>query len=296
MKRLFIYFLFAILLVNCSREYKIGKISVVDEARLSNIDIAQIAEELIKGMKNIGISNPSNSNATLKITLVQTNSLKEKGKGKNRYSISASMTATLKDGKIEIFQSESTSYSEADIKNAEVQIKSLLYDALLKLDYQCSIRKLEEAYLLQRFNEKKTPPWQREAIIDEIGNRINSNRITDRDSIFQFLINNFSPKKRDIGDKILGILSSMDIGRFKLSDDQKERLVNEVVRYSIGRENHILIHAINILGKIDNLSARSFIFALSTGSNNNEIRNYAREVYNELNKRDPVNIAPITSK
>jgi len=296
MKRLFIYFLFAILLVSCSREYKVGKISVVDEARLSNIDIAQIAEELIKGMKNIGISNPSNSNATLKITLVQTNSLKEKGKGKNRYSISASMTATLKDGKIEIFQSESTSYSEADSKNAEVQIKSLLYDALLKLDYQCSIRKLEEAYLLQRFNEKKTPPWQRESIIDEIGNRINSNRITDRDSIFQFLINNFSPKKRDIGDKILGILSSMDIDRFKLSDDQKERLVNEVVRYSIGRENHILIHAINILGKIDNLSARSFIFALSTGSNNNEIRNYAREVYNELNKRDPVNIAPITSK
>jgi len=283
--------------MGCSREYKVGKISVVDETSINaKVDIAQTAEELLKGMKNIGTTNPSNSNATLKINISETNSMKERGKGKNRYSVSITMTATLKDSRIEIFQSESTSVSEADIRNAEAQIKTIIYDALLKLDYQCSLRRVEEKRLVERFNDRKTPLWQKEAIIDEIGNRINTNRLENREAMFKFLVDNFSPKRREIGDKILGILSSTDINKFSLSDNQKDILSNELVRYSIGRETHIMIHTITLLSKIGNTSAKAFIFALSTGSPNKDVRNYAKEIYDEINKRDTINSTPITSK
>jgi|GEM_PF-2023883 len=298
MKKIYIiHFVVLALLTGCSREYKVGKISVVDETSINaKVDIAQTAEELLKGMKNIGTTNPSNSNATLKINISETNSMKERGKGKNRYSVSITMTATLKDSRIEIFQSESTSVSEADIRNAEAQIKTIIYDALLKLDYQCSLRRVEEKRLVERFNDRKTPLWQKEAIIDEIGNRINTNRLENREAMFKFLVDNFSPKRREIGDKILGILSSTDINKFSLSDNQKDILSNELVRYSIGRETHIMIHTITLLSKIGNTSAKAFIFALSTGSPNKDVRNYAKEIYDEINKRDTINSTPITSK
>lgn len=281
----------------CSREYSVGKILVVDETQSSPaIDIQTTAERLLKGLKNIKADDPSRSNATLRITLNETNIHKEKGRGKNRYHISLLLTATLKDGSIQIFQSESTSSSEIDKVDPHSQINGLLSDALLKLDYQCTIRKKKEGDLFSIFYDKKTAVWQCETVLEEIANRISSDDIRDRQAVWKFLLQAFTSRKKECGEKIIGIMSSMDISKFYLSENQKDLLSKELIRYCIGKETYIQIHVITILSKLNNDIAKSFIFTLSTGSTNKTVQNHAKEALNEIERR---NISPthtITSK
>ncbi len=285
------------ILGGCSAEYSVGKIMVIDETQSSTkIDISETAERLLKELKNIRTGDPANSNSTLKITISETNSMRETGRGRNRYHISLLLTATFKDGNIQIFQSDSTSNSEINKVDPDSQIKILLYDSLLKIDYQCTIRKREEQNLFKIFADKKTSKWQRETIIDEISNRLTTNNVKDIQSVYNFLFQTFTTKKSDFGEKIIGILSSTDISRFNLNDTQKELLTKELIRYSLGKEAHIQIHVITILSKLKNDIAKSYIFTLSTGSTIKSVQSHAKEVLNELNKNNTNTNHTITSK
>ncbi|MGB9601112.1 MAG: hypothetical protein ACPL7I_11210, partial [Myxococcota bacterium] len=115
-----IKYLISIILIltasGCSKEYSVGKIFVVDETTTNkDLNLSEMAEKLIKKTKNIGIKSTDNSNSTLKITVSEMTVSKDKNKIKNRYSVNLTLTATLKDNSIQIFQSESSSLSEPDV-------------------------------------------------------------------------------------------------------------------------------------------------------------------------------------
>ncbi len=296
MKKILLIFTVLNFIIACSKEYNIGKIYIVDETQMGGeLNLSDIAEHLIKKTKNIGISNPEGSNSTLKITLSETNTQPDRAKIKNRLGISLTLTAKLKDSGIQIFQSDST-ISDSNIQDVHSQIKVLLKDAITKLDYQCTIRKYNEDELLKIFDSKKSLRWQRETIIDELGGRIASGKITDYKKIYRFLFDNFTNNNKEYRDKIIGIFSSVDISRFGLNDEEKSILASKLIKYSIGREVYIQIHTISILSKINNYISRSYIFALSTGSDKKSVRDHAREVFNEIEHRNNLTDNTITSK
>ncbi|MCX7959696.1 MAG: hypothetical protein N3B13_11680, partial [Deltaproteobacteria bacterium] len=173
MKRITFILLNLLIFANCSKEYSVGKIYVVDETQANTkINLSETAENLLKKTKYIGITNPEKSNATLKITLSETNISRDKSKIRNRYNISLTLTATSRENKIQIFQAESSGTSDINHHDIDSQIKTLLYDAIVRLDYQCKIRRYTEDELINMYFEKKTSGWKKSTIIDEMSTRI----------------------------------------------------------------------------------------------------------------------------
>ncbi|MGB9600418.1 MAG: hypothetical protein ACPL7I_07680, partial [Myxococcota bacterium] len=170
------------------------------------------------------------------------------------------------------------------------------YNALLKLDYQCSIRKYKEEELFKLFEDKRLTRWQKETIIDEIGSRLSSGLIVNYEGIWKFLYSIFLKDNKQYGEKILGILSSADFSKFNLSEERKSNLAEALINYSIGKEAHIQMHTISILAKLNNEISRAYIFTLSTGSTNKNIREHAKEVRDALEKRINTPDHTITSK
>ncbi len=293
------FLIFAILLFSaCSKEYNVGKIFVVDETQSNkNLNISEIAEKLLRETRHIGVTSPEKSDSTLKITLSEINVSRDKSKVRNRFSITLTLTASDKNKGLQIFQSDSIGTQDINLQDPYSQIKVLLYDAILKLDYQCNIRKHSEDELIKFYEDKKTAKWQRETIIDEIGNRLNTNLVQNYDKVFNFLYSEcFLKQHRDYGDKVIGILSSSDFSRFRLSDRAKNEIPVTLAKYSLEREPHIQIHTISILAKIDNDISRSIIFTLSTGSTNRNVREHAKEVLSELKKRNSDSDNIVTAK
>ncbi|MCX7944938.1 MAG: hypothetical protein N2746_10570 [Deltaproteobacteria bacterium] len=292
-----IYILLSIWVSSCSREYNIGKIHIIDETNLKySVNISDIAEKLIKGTTYLDTTEPSKSNSSLKITLSEINISTDKSKVINRYNVTLTLTTTTKGNGIQIFQTTSSLQSDINQNESTSQIRYLLHDAFVKLDYQCKIRKFKEEKLFKAFESKKTIRWMREAILDEINNRLNSNSIQDNETAFNFLYNCFLKQPREFGDKIIGILSSYDFSKIKLDERTKDQISLKLARYCLEREPHIQIHTINILGKIDTEIARSIIFTLSTGSVNRSVREHAKEVLSELEKRNNITNNIFTSK
>lgn len=298
MRRIHIILLIILTIISgCSKEYNVGKIFVVDETTIGNeLNLSEMTEKLIKETKNIGIKNPENSNSTLKITLSEVNVSKDRSKIKNRYNIRLVLTATLKDNNVQIFQSDSSSILDTDIKDSYSQIKVMLYDALLKLDYQCTIRKYKEEELYKLFDNNKITKWQKETIIDEIGSRLTSGLIINYENAWDFLYNSFLKHNKQYGEKIIGIFSSIDFAKLKISKQKKTQLAELLIKYSVGKEAYIQIHTITILSKINDELSRAYIFTLSTGSPNKNIREHAKEVLNELEKNNDITDNTITSK
>lgn len=281
----------------CSKEYIVGKIQISDETNLNlNVNISEIAERLLKNTKYIGISSPDRANSSLKITLSEINISNDKRIVKNRYKISLSLTVST-NNEFNIFYAESTERNDLATKDTATLIKYLLHDSIQKLDYQCKIRKYNESELTRLFMDKKTTKWQKEAIIEEAGNRLNNSSIKGKDNIFNFLYSLcFLKFSKEYGDKIIGIFSSTDFSKLNLNEDRKNEISSVLTKYSLDKEPHIQIHTITILGKIGNDLARAIIFTFSTGSQNKNVRDHAKEVLNELQKKGDYLNNIITSK
>lgn len=287
MRRIILFVFALIYLSGCSKEYKIGKILIVNEAKTElNANISDMAEELIKHSKNLTTTGPEKSNSTLKITISDSDFRPNRESQGDRLGVTLTLTATLKDKGVQIIQSEGISDKDTKQIKAEESLKSALINAIQRLDYQCTIKKYTEDELIKKFDSPRLSKWEKETILSELGERVNTATAKDYKKLFDFLYKKcFLSNPKEFGDKIIGILSSADISKFGLTEEEKDSIATRIARYSLSREPYIQIHTISILGKIGSQVAQSILFTLSTGSTNRSVREHAKEVLSELEKK-----------